>query len=152
MPNPGRLAPAWDATGCVGCPALPRRVMSSDQLPQDVFEFLSEYIGAVDELALLLTLMASTSRWWDAKTAGTEIGVSEARARTILERFASRNLLDIRVSDDIRYQFRPGTADLVGRAAATLTAYRERPAAVLRWVANRSSIVDFADAFRWRPR
>ena len=152
MPPPDRLAPARTATDKLGCPVPHRRVMSSDQLPKDVFEFLSEYVGALDELALLLTLMASTSRWWDAKAAGREIGVSEGRARVILDRFASGNLLDIRVSDDVRYQFKPGTADLVARAAATLTAYRERPAAVLRWVASRGSIADFADAFRWRPR
>jgi hypothetical protein len=127
--------------------------MSSDQLPEDVYAFLSEYIGGLDELALLVMLMASTNRWWDARSAGKELGILEGRARVILDRFASKNLLDIRVSDDVRYQFQPGTADIAQRAAATLTAYRERPAAVIRWAARSgSSVTDFADAFRWRRR
>lgn len=39
-----------------------------------------------------------------------DLGITLGNARRMLERLAVANLLDIRVTDDVRYQFRPGTA------------------------------------------
>jgi hypothetical protein len=125
--------------------------MQVDEIPQQVRDFLSQCVGTLDELGILLALMGSTTRWWNAKAVGDELGVSEIRARRSLESLASRNLLDIKVSDDVRYQFRPGTQVLEARASALLKLYRERPAIVLRWAAGLggTNLTDFADAFRF---
>ena len=110
------------------------------------------YIGSVDELVVLLAMVES-SRWWDPGMLGRELGILPAAARRILDRFAARGLLDIRVTDDVRYQYRP-TSPEVSRAVMELAeAYRRHPAAVMRSVVGKStnrSARDFADAFRIR--
>src|SRR5688572_17785967 len=122
----------------------------SDQVPEDVRAFLSGCVGSLDELGMLFVLMASATRWWTAQAAGVEIGVSGKRAGQILERFASCNLLDIKIANDVSYRFRPGNAELQAGAASLLALYQERPAAILRWAAGLGGgrINDFADAFR----
>ena len=57
--------------------------------------------------------------------------------RTLLDRLCSQNLLDIRVTDDVRYRYRPGTGDLAAAADALLAAYRRDPLAVARLVTDR---------------
>jgi hypothetical protein len=126
--------------------------MPTEHLPEEIRAFLARCVGSVEELALLLMLMTSARRWWDAKAAGQELGMTEGRARRILDRLASHNLLDLRISDEVRYQFCPGTPALAASAAALDALYREQPGVVLRWAAGLggSRISDFADAFRWR--
>jgi hypothetical protein len=128
--------------------------MPPQSLPEEVRAFLAQCVTSVEELALLLLLMASAGRWWDAAAVGQTLGLSERRARRSLDRLASRNLLDIRISDDVHYQFCPGSADLEDGAAALDAFYREHPGVVLRWAAGLggASISDFADAFLWRRR
>jgi hypothetical protein len=124
----------------------------SDEVPKHVSAFFNEHVASLDELGMLVMLMTSPSKWWNANAAAREVGLPEGPVRRMLDRFASHNLLDIRISDDVRYQFRPGTADLETRAAAAYAFYREHPAVVLQWarMLRRSTIMDFADAFRWR--
>jgi hypothetical protein len=82
--------------------------------------------------------------------------VAERLARATLERFAQQNLLDIRISDDVRYRFQPGTDQLETAASAFAAAYRRDPALVVQYVAESAaetdSLRDFADAFRIRRR
>jgi hypothetical protein len=123
--------------------------MHSDQVPDDVRQLLADCVGSLDELGMLLMLTASATRWWTAPTAGAELGITGRRAGQILDRLASCNLLDIKVSNEVSYQFRPGTSQLQERAAALLALYRERPIVVLRWAAgNGLSAASFTDAFR----
>ena len=55
--------------------------------------------------------------------AAREFGFTLPEALAALERFAALNLMDIRVSGDVRYQFRPGTEELRYAARATVGAY-----------------------------
>jgi hypothetical protein len=123
-------------------------------LPEEIRAFLEHCVTSVEELALLLMLMASAGRWWDAAAAGQTLGLPERRARRMLDSLTTRNLLDIRISDDVHYQFRPGSADLQHGAAALDAFYRDHPGVVLRWAAGLggASITEFADAFLWRWR
>ena len=91
-------------------------------------------------------------RWWDAKLMRAEIGVSLPAARVILDHLASLNLLDIRVTDAVRYRFQPGTPELEDHVVRVIAAYRADRDAVLRLVRRvaRRSVRDFADAFRFR--
>ena len=106
----------------------------------------------MDELELLVALVEAPLRWWDPVVVSKDLGTTAARARTMLDRFAAANLLDIRVTDDVRYQFRPGTTELHEGACALASAYRARPAAIIQRLTDAAprSVRDFADAFRIR--
>ena len=78
--------------------------------------------------------------------------VSTRAAQRALDRLASSNLFDIRITGDLRYRFRPGTDELRAATHLVAEAYRVTPVAVINLVASapRRSIRDFADAFRIR--
>lgn len=109
------------------------------------------HVRTVGELQLLMAIIHSRDRSWDAASAAREVGISEGEARVALEHFAARNLLDIRIGADLRYQFRPGTPELHEGARAAAEVYRQRPVDVARLLPpERRSVSDFADAFRIR--
>jgi hypothetical protein len=118
-----------------------------------VLGFVADHLRSLEELQLLMTCMTSSDRWWDAGAVSRELGVTPTRARYALDHLASRNLLDIRVTGDVRYQFRPGTPELAEAAQAVASAYRRNPVALVGLLSgggSRRSIRDFADAFRIR--
>ncbi len=121
-------------------------------LPPLVRAFMSDHIRTLDELQLLITCVYSEDRWWDATAVARELGVSAVAARHALDHLASRNLLDIRITGDVRYRFHPGTDELRDAALVVAETYRANPAGVINLVAGapRRSIRDFADAFRIR--
>ena len=96
-------------------------------------------------------MAAARDRWFDAESVARELGISRKKAQTVLEHLASRNLLEIRLSADIRYQFHPGTPELLAGTNACVDAYMRDPVAMWRLVSRRvahDGIRDFADAFR----
>lgn len=121
-------------------------------LSPDVAGFLAAHIRSVDGLHVLMTLIETEDRWWDAQSLGRELLITPGAARRALEWLTQHNLLDVRVTDDIRYQFAPGTEQLRTAALASAEAYRVNPVAVVQHVTNssRRSVRDFADAFRIR--
>ena len=126
--------------------------MAPPRLVPSVRAFVAAHVRSLDELQLLMAIVQSGDRWWDAGGAAREAGLSVADARAALDAFAAQNLLDIKIGEDLRYQFRPGTPALGEAAQATADAYRSRPLDVARLVApgSRRSVSDFADAFRVR--
>lgn len=128
--------------------------MPLPELPPAVLTFVADHIRSLDELGLLMALIQSSDRWWDARMAARELGLTERAATGVLDSLATRNLLDIRITDDVRYQFRPGTPELEEAARAFAAAYRLNPLAVVQAVTKRDkaprSVRDFADAFRIR--
>jgi hypothetical protein len=117
-----------------------------------VVAFVTEHVRTLAELQLLIAIIQSGDRWWDAGAAARESGLSLSEASRALDFFGARNLLDIRITGDIRYQYRPGTPELRERAEACAAAFRARPLDLARLVTGRSpsSVRDFADAFRLR--
>ena len=126
--------------------------MRSPEVPVEVLTFVSENLRNMEELQLMLTICQAPQRWWDARTAASELGIDEVAAGRTLDRLATLNLLDIRITDDVRYQFRPGTEELVRLARGCVDAYRSNPIALFAAVQPpaRRGIRDFADAFRLR--
>jgi hypothetical protein len=124
-------------------------------LGEPVNAFLRNHIRNVDDLHLLVAVAANEDRWWDEESVARDLLIDRSHARSLLEHLAGHNLLEIRVTDQIRYQYRPGTPELAAAAGACLDAYHHNPVAVWRAVSHspsRSSIRDFADAFRIRRR
>ena len=126
--------------------------MSPHELPPFVLGFMASHIRSLEELQLLMALIQSPDRWWDANTAARELVMAPGVARRALDHFAASNLLDIRITGDVRYQFRPGTDDVRRAALACYDAYRADPLAMIQRVSagTRGAIRDFADAFRIR--
>jgi hypothetical protein len=124
----------------------------TDQDLSIAFQFMAKHIASLEELELLAAMVDTPFRWWDAPALSRELGIPRAVAGTLLERFAAANLLDIRVTEDVRYQFRPGTRELHDGAVALAGAYRKRPAALIQHLSGmtRPGVRDFADAFRIR--
>ena len=124
----------------------------ADELPAAVTAFLDAYIDSLEHLELLLLVMQTPQRWWDAPAVGAQLGTHPDQARRALEHLAARNLLAIRVTGDVRYQYQPGRPDLAEAARLVAATYRERRVAVLQAVTQpeRRSLRDFADAFRIR--
>ena len=118
-----------------------------------VLTFVADHIRSLEELQLLLAVVQMPDRWWDATSAARELGIATPAARRALDALAGRNLLDIRITADVRYQFRPGTDALRTGAIATEDAYRTNPLGVVQLVAQtgKRGLRDFADAFRIRP-
>ena len=118
----------------------------------EVVSFVAQHLRTVDDLVVLFTAIDSGPRWWDAAAMARELGIPAATARQSLDHLARGNLLDIRITGDVRYQFNPGTDEVKAAALACAAAYRSDPVGVLRLVAGsgRRSISEFADAFRIR--
>ena len=125
--------------------------MAAREVGPIVAAFLARHVRTLDELQLLMSIIQSGDRWWDVASAARELGMTATDARAALDRFAARNLLDLRLGEDVRYQFCPGTPELRAAAHDTLEAYRGNPIAVARAVTPKTrGIADFADAFRIR--
>ena len=126
--------------------------MSPHPVPPPVLAFVADHLRSLEELQLLIAVIQSPDRWWDATTAARELGITATVARRGLDHLAASNLLDIRITGDVRYQFCPGTGELRGAALATEEAYRLNPLGVVQLVAGttRRGLRDFADAFRIR--
>ena len=121
-------------------------------LSPEVVEFAANNVDSLDDLQVLLTCMDTRDRWWDANGMARELGIGVSASRRSLDRLARGNLLDIRITGDVRYQFKPGTPRLEAAAAACAAAYRANPIALVQLVtgSTRRNLRDFADAFRIR--
>jgi hypothetical protein len=105
--------------------------MAAD-LQQTVEAFVGSHLRSVDDLQLLIRLVEEPDRWWDAQMVSRELGLSTLAAQGALEWFAGRNLVEIRLTNDIRYRFSPGTDSLRQAAHDSVTAYRSDPIALIR--------------------
>ena len=83
-------------------------------------------------LQLFIALMNAPDRWWEARAAARELQVPHDVARAALEHLAGRNLLEIRVTGEVRYQFRPGSEELRRRSRAFADAFAADPLEVVR--------------------
>ena len=123
-------------------------------LPSDVVQFVNDTIDSIEQLELLVMLIESSDRWWDAVSAGHALGVSPGTTQRGLERLATRNLLAVNLGNDVRYRFEPGSPSLRARSEAFAAAFRRNPRALFRLAAQsqKRAIRDFADAFRIRRK
>ena len=126
--------------------------MSPEPLPLEIVAFIDEHSLTVDDIEALTAMSNAPGRWWDAKLMCGELGVPLSTARSILDHLAALNLLDIRLSDEVRYRLQPGTPELNQIVHRVVSVYRTNRDAVVRAAARgaRRGVFDFADAFRLR--
>jgi hypothetical protein len=115
-------------------------------------EFVNKTADSIERLELLVMLIESPDRWWDAATAGHAVGVDPATTQRDLEHLATRNLLAVNLGTTVRYRFEPGNATVRATSEAFAEVYRNNPRALYRVVVRRQNraLRDFADAFRIR--
>jgi hypothetical protein len=125
-----------------------------DDLPPDVAQFVQNTLRSIAQLELLVMLIDSSDRWWDAVSAGRALGIDSAQMQRALEFLATRNLLAVNLGSTISYRFEPGSEVLRTTSEAVAAMYRKNPRALLRTVASSQdrAIRDFSDAFRIRPK
>lgn len=124
------------------------------EFPPSVTSFVLRHVRTLAELQLLMAIAQSGDRWWDATSAAREADLTLQDARRALDHFGAHNLLDIRITGDVRYQYRPGTPELRDSAEACVAAFRRRPLDLAQLVTGPSatSVRDFAEAFRLRRK
>jgi hypothetical protein len=139
-------APSHDdlTQGSTGAPGLPSAVR----------EFLATHVQSLEALEVLLVLQRESERWWSAESLAAELGVPRSAAAARLEEVASRNLLDVRISDGIFYRYGPASPSIDSAVRATVETYSRKPLAVTRALYSppMDDIRSFADAFRIRKR
>lgn len=126
--------------------------MAGHGIPPLVLTFLMDHVSNLEQLQLLVRVAQADDRWWDAASVSRDLGIPATQAQAGLDHLAKHNLLDIRITGEVRYQFRPGSDDLREAALACLEEFRRRPVPMLEYLSptSRRSIRDFADAFRIR--
>lgn len=127
--------------------------MGSPPLPAGLLQFARAHVRSVEDLQVFILCVDRRDRWWDATGIARAVAISEPRARRILDQMARANLLDIRISDAVRFRFAPGVHELEQQALAFASAYHSNPTAVVKLIARSTvsdSVRDFADAFRIR--
>ncbi len=120
-----------------------------DRIGGSLRRFLAESIGTVERLEILLLLRRQSDRYWDARAVSHRLDLESDLAAASLEALARHNLLDVRLTDTIRYRFAPATAEQRTHADRTAALWRESRESVVRALSGaRRSLADFSDAFR----
>jgi hypothetical protein len=118
-------------------------------LTAEAREFARTRLGSILQLDVALLLRASGDAWWTAERVAQELRIEPDPARRALEALGSRNLLDVRIANDLAYRYAPwheSAARLMTEIAANHYETRE---IVARGAAG-SVAARFADAFRIR--
>jgi len=103
-------------------------------LAPDVVRFATTNLPSVKELRVLVLFVEGQERWYNADTIARTLRIPGRVAQAALDHLARRNLLDIRVTDDVRYRFRPGTPILESQATAVVATYRRNPQQILQLI------------------
>lgn len=111
-----------------------------------------DHVRTIEELELLLLLDRDRARYWSAAGAAAPLGITEAVARRAFEALASRNLLEVRLGEDVLYRLDPAASARSG-VQRLIEAARQHRVDVLNAIAcAASAAADFADAFRLTRR
>lgn len=110
-----------------------------------------QHVRRIDELELLLLLDRDRARYWSAAAAAVPLGIPESAARRSFEALASRNLLEVRLGEDVLYRLdADASADTVRRIVAAVQQHRVELMNAIACAATAAA--DFADAFRLTRR
>jgi hypothetical protein len=121
-------------------------------IPPTVKQFLERRIESVEQLEVLLLLQQYADRSWNAAAVGDALRLTVGAAARSLEALGRRDLLDVRIGDDVWFRFSPATPDLAATVRQLADTYREARTPIITFVANRRrrALRDFSDAFRIR--
>jgi hypothetical protein len=124
--------------------------VAAPKIPKDIREFVARFLPGVEHLETFIVLQRNTTRTWSPADMAIELRIQESTAADVLERLASDNFLDVKISNEILYRFNPATSALEAQASRCADYYlRERIAMTkLVMAATIGPMHDFAEAFR----
>ena len=108
-----------------------------EPLASRLARFAETYLPSMEELQVLTLCVEQRERWHDASAVATALGIRPRAARGALDHLASSNLLDIRITGEVRYRFRPGTSELESQAEAFVAKYRRSPLEILELIGTK---------------
>jgi hypothetical protein len=120
-------------------------------LPDAVRQFLERRVETVEQLEIILLLQRQAARSWNAADVADALGFEEVAAAGHLEALGRRDLLDVRLGQNVRYRYSPATPELDAVVKQVADAYRYRRGAVLAFVTarrRRGPLQDFSDALK----
>lgn len=125
--------------------------MAGDLAPH-VERFVLQHLRSLEHLDAVLAMHREPERWWTDQSISDATGAPLHVAEQILEDLCSANLLNVRITSAVAYQFNPGSEDLKETVADVVDALRLGRTRVYTLITSRSSraLRDFADAFRLR--
>ena len=125
--------------------------MANDDL-NEARRFISEYIGAAEQLDVLLLLHAEPGRDFTAAEVSQRVYTVPAAAILRLEELTASGLLSSDRASDPRYRYAPRSPELAARVDTLAAAYRADRVAVVRLIYEipKDPVRSLADAFRLR--
>ena len=112
-------------------------------------EFVRARLGSLLQLDAVLLLHADASLWWSADRVAAQLRVSPDAAAQALEALASRNLLDVRIANDLTYRFAPWH-ESAARLIAEIADHHYEAREIVARAGTETAAERFADAFRIR--
>jgi hypothetical protein len=124
--------------------------VAAPHIPKEVRDFVARFLPSVEHLETFITIQRNTTKSWSAADLSVELRIPESEASGVLERLASDNFLDVKISNEILYRFNPANAALESAAAQCAHCYLHHRIAMINLVmaATLRPMHDFAEAFR----
>jgi hypothetical protein len=121
----------------------------SDQIPPQVVTFVSDCIGSIAELELLLLLAEDRSKFWAVDAVARQLYVTSASVEAVFIQMTSKGLLSHGAEG---YRFSPRTPDVAETVNALKDLYAKRRLKVMEMIyaGPTDKYQSFADAFRLR--
>lgn len=122
------------------------------ELPEDIRQFLGEYVESVLQLELLLLLRAGRARAYSADDLARELRIDRIWAAEQAELLCATGLVECERGPLQQFRFQPRTAALEEVVARTAEYYATRRLAIITHLYSGSSpqVKRLADAFKLR--
>jgi len=126
--------------------------VTSTPLSDAARRFLTDAVGSVERLNLLLFLHRHAARWWAAPALAEELEMPADTVQSHLEHLGARNLLDVRIAESVIYCYQPGREELSALVEEVARAHYLHRDEIVAALAPRlaGSARLFADAFQLR--
>jgi hypothetical protein len=126
--------------------------MERASLSDPARHFLAHTIGSIERLDIILLMQRHPDRWWTAHALADELRIPADAVESDLGWLGTRNLLGVRIAQDVLYQYGPGTNDLRQLIEEVSCAHYADRGAIAALVARPipEGARLFADAFRLR--
>ncbi len=119
-------------------------------IPNEIKLFISQYIGSIQQLEVLLAVSSEPERNWSPEEISKKLGLDVTAVTNRLLSLCVKGLVrsDEKQARTFCYQPEGTVADIMVKKLASL--YREHPAPLVEFICSRaeSRLRDFSDAFK----
>ncbi len=121
------------------------------EVTEEVRQFISRYIGSLDQLEVLLLVSALPDREWSVDAVYQIVKSNPATVSERLEEFVVAGLLT-RSGDPPLYRYGPRTEELARQISSLGAIYKMSRHKIIEVIYSPrdDALKGFADAFRWR--